>query len=329
VNRITLGVQLFSFIYSLTVLYSIGNVVEPKTLSVAVGIVIALVALVYLVVFVHSVARQAHVDATIADIARLVRQRIEREATRRGEEEPHVTKEKGTPVLATRSGYVQGIDRQTAFQVAGAEELKVVFEFRSGDFVIEGVPLLRVISKKKPDDEVLDRLIGTVTIGSQRIDAEDLRFQCLLLVEVALRALSPGINDPFTAVACIDNLCGVLALVNGRDLTPDPLTDDDGEARVLSRELSYQDLVDAIFHPLRQSGARVPTAAICMLNRLNDLVQVTDDPDARKHLVRHAELIGAAACEATSDDGDRNAIDSRLEAIRDRAKSTKSSSSES
>jgi uncharacterized membrane protein len=150
----------------------------------------------------------------------------------------------------------------------------------------------------------------------QRIDAEDLRFECLLLVEIALRALSSGVNDPFTAVACIDNLSGVLARVNGRDLTPDPLRDNDDKVRVISKRLSYQDLVDSIFHPLRQSGAQVPTVAICLLERISGLVRVTEDKGSREHLMRHAELIGVAACEATSDKGDQESFESRLAALR-------------
>lgn len=316
VNRVTLGVQLFSFVYSLTVLYGIGNIVDSRTLSVAVGVVIAIVALVYLVVFVHSVARQAHVDATIADIATIVQHRIDRETSEGGERGPRLPDGKGTPVAAPKSGYVQGIDRRAAFQLACAENLTVEYEYRSGDYVVAGLPLLRIRSKKKPGDDLCTNLSNTVTIGPQRIDAEDLRFQCLLLVEIALRALSPGINDPFTAVACIDNLAGVLARVAGRDLTPDPLFDDDRKPRVVSRSLTYQDLVDAIFHPLRQSGARVPTAAICMLERMRDLVTVTPGHEARKHLTRHAELIVAAACNETEDEGDRAAFEERLGEIK-------------
>jgi uncharacterized membrane protein len=318
VNRVTLGIQLFSFVYSLTVLYSIGNIVDQRTLSVAVGVVIAIVALTYLVVFVHSVARQAHVDATIADIATILTKRIDRETSEGSDAgaEFSQSKGKGTVIECQKSGYVQGIDRNHAFELACAEDLIVIYEVRSGDYLLAGLPLLRVAAKKKPSDDLRDRLAHTVTIGLQRIDAEDLRFECLLLVEIALRALSSGVNDPFTAVACIDNLSGVLARVNGRDLTPDPLRDNDDKVRVISKRLSYQDLVDSIFHPLRQSGAQVPTVAICLLERISGLVRVTEDKGSREHLMRHAELIGVAACEATSDKGDQESFESRLAALR-------------
>ena len=118
VNRITLGVQLFSFVYSLTVLYSIGNIVDERTLSVAVGVIIAIVALTYLVVFVHSVARQAHVDATIADIATLLSGRIERESTEGGDPDIGFPESKCTVIECLKSGYVQGIDRNRAFELS-------------------------------------------------------------------------------------------------------------------------------------------------------------------------------------------------------------------
>jgi uncharacterized membrane protein len=270
---------------------------------------------------VHSVARQAHVDATIADIAGVLQRRIEQEI---GDAEASVDDApigEGIVVTSDTSGYVQGIDRDRAFEIACAENLSVDYSVRSGDYIVAELPLLRLISERKASDDTLSGLRGTVTIGAQRIDAEDLRFQCLLLVEIALRALSPGVNDPFTAVACIDNLSGVLAKVNGRDLTPDPLVDNNGTVRVRSKELTYQDFVDAIFHPLRQAGARVPTVAICLLERLRDLVRVTDEPDAREHLVRHAELIATAARDNTTDAADEDSFKSRLEKVQQESKS--------
>ncbi len=321
VNRFTLGMQLFSFVYCLTVLYGIGNVIGPRTLSVALGMVIALVALVYLVVFVHSVARQAHVDATIADIAEGLRERIDRETSRGGEPGRRPEEDNGYPVLASDSGYVQGIDRSRALKIACKQDFAVLYKVRSGDYVMLGLPLMHVFAEGRPKDEICNELVQTVTLGPERIDAEDLRFQCLLLVEIALRALSPGVNDPFTAVSCIDNLSSVLAQIDGRDLTPDPQTDDAGKARVYSRKLTYQDLVDSIFHPLRQSGAQVPTAAIRLLDRIGDLMRVTSVEDGRNHLLRHAELIAAAACGATKDQGDEQSFNKRLDAIRKAFKS--------
>jgi uncharacterized membrane protein len=315
VNRITLGLQLFSFVYSLTVLYGIGNIVDNRTLSVAIGVVIAIVALIFLVIFVHSVARQSHVDATVADIAETLRTRIDRETTEGAEHGERPPEGKGTVVESPTSGYVQGINRERACEIAGAEQLVIAFEVRSGDYVMAGVPLMRVFSKKSPDDALTKKIAGTVTVGSQRIDTEDLRFHCLLLVEIALRALSSGVNDPFTAVACIDNLGGVLARVDGRELTPDPVYDEEGKLRVVSRKLTFQDLADAIFHPLRQSGARVPTVAICLLERLRDLIEVTSDAEARKHLMHHADLIAAAARAGTTDKGDELAFKERLKEI--------------
>jgi uncharacterized membrane protein len=246
--------------------------------------------------------------------------RIERESTEGGDPDIEFPDARGTVIECQKSGYVQGVDRNRAFEIACAEGISVIYEVRSGDYVLAGLPLMLVAAKKKPSEELSGNLVQTVTIGPQRVDVEDLRFQCLLLVEIALRALSPGVNDPFTAVACIDNLSGVLARVNGRDLTPDLLRDKKGNVRVVSKRLSFQDLVDAIFHPLRQSGARVPTVAIRLIERITDLVRVMESKEGREHLMRHAELIGVAARDATSDKGDQESIKSRLAKLKDEFK---------
>lgn len=319
INRFTLGVQLMAFIYCLTVLYAIGNLVEKQTLAVAGGGALTIVALVYLVVFVHAVARQVHVDITIADVATSLRRRMKENASSperaaipaASASEP----QGGTVICASVPGYVQLIHRHSALRVACRTKSKIVFEVREGDFVLPGLPLLRVAELDDLDAQTRRAFVATVALGPQRTDEQDFRFQALLLTEIALRALSPGINDVFTAVAAADHVAGVLAELGGRDLTPDTLCDDDGTPRVFSRPLLFQDIVDAVMHPLRQSGAGVPVMAIKLLQRLRDLISVTEGTSARARLVHHAELIAADAAGASSKMIDRQTYSRLLEEV--------------
>ena len=315
INRITLGLQLLVFVYCLTVLYRVSDGGALTSVSVLIAIVIAVVALASLVIFVHEVARQSHIDATVADIANTLRDRIAQEASHDDDARaPRPPREEGVIVCARDFGYVQVIDRQRALQLACDLDAVIVYEVRSGDFIVAGVPLLRFIGKELGDDDC-DRLRGTAACGPQRIELEDLRFRVMLLVEVALRALSPGVNDVFTAIASVDNIAGVLAELNGRDLTPLPMKDRDGKPRIFSRELTYQDLIDAVFHPLRQSGSANPALTLALLRRLRDLVRVVGVRSVREQLLRHAELLAEEATGHCALDVDRQAIKGRLAEI--------------
>jgi uncharacterized membrane protein len=309
-SRIALGVQLAVFIYCLSILYLVGGQIDQRTLSVAVAIIGGIAALVGLVLFVHSVAKAVHVDTTVARVANFLRKSIahaEEEAPDgAGLEPPPV--DKAQPVIATRSGYVQTIDRHELARRAKRHGIIVVLSVRPGDFVVVGTEVMRLVGASDLAEADRDGLLPSIVIGAFRTDEDDPRFSLQLLVEIALRALSSGINDVYTAVACADHLAGILASLAGRDITPAVVRDREGKPRVFSAELNFQDLADAVFHPLRQSGAQDPVMTITLLRRLADIITVVRDETARDVLKKHTHLIAQEALDEAKAEVDRETI---------------------
>ena len=163
-------------------------------------------------------------------------------------------------------------------------------------------------------DELAAKINAEIVLGSRRTPTQDIEFAVHQLVEIAVRALSPGINDPFTAIACIDRLGSGLCHLARREL-PDPLhLDTHGRLRLLAPVPAFADVADAAFDQIRQSARTNVAVAIRMLESIEAIAGATEAADDRAALRRHAEMIARGAREAVPDPDDRIAVETRAAA---------------
>ena len=163
-------------------------------------------------------------------------------------------------------------------------------------------------------DALVDQLNAAFVFGNQRNAVQDVEFSLRQLVEIAVRALSPGINDPFTAIACVDRIGSALCRLARRD-APSPLRHDaEGRLRLVAPGASFAGIVDAAFNQIRQYSRSNPAVAIRMLDVIAQIaghVQHTQDADC---LLRHAGMILRGAREAVPEADDRLAVETRFTA---------------
>ena len=158
---------------------------------------------------------------------------------------------------------------------------------RPGDYVFPGAPIANI----KPPAEGADAAINDATaLGSQRGGSADVEFAVRQLVEVAVRALSPGINDPYTAMSVLDRLGTALC-----DLVPLHLTTGvsmrDGRVVLVVPIISYDGLVDGMFHMIRQNSANHVAVLMRLLEVLTAVASCERDPERVRALSRHANLV--------------------------------------
>jgi len=193
-----------------------------------------------------------------------------------------------------REGYVQAMEFHQIQAWAQAHDAIVRLDIRPGDFAVDGDH--RVLVYPAPVDlEKARRQIGRFIVsGPRRTPDQDYEFAIRHLVEVAVRALSPGINDPFTAMAVVDRLHGALARLARRRLPGPLLHDEAGALRVVRRVSDFAGIVDAAFDQIRQSAAGKPSVLIHMLQAITALAEHLGTETQRSALRRHAGLIRAA-----------------------------------
>lgn len=329
-NQVVLGAFIATFTYCLLVLRTVrgldGRQFVPG-LGVAVGIAMALASVGVLIYFIHHVAVSIQADHVILSVSNELNEGIDRlwpDAPEDGEpvEEPDEEsllpadfESRAVAVEAESCGYLAAIEDEGLLAIASEHDLFVRVKLRPGQFVVAGSPLAGVLSPQSLDDAVADKIRGAFLIEAQRTPFQDVEFAVDQLVEVAVRALSPGINDPFTAIACVDRLGEALCRLAQRNV-PSPFRyDDGGELRVIFYSAGFGAIADSAFHQIRQYGR---TSAAVMIRLLETLAVIADRarrPRDVRAVERHAKLVFEAASRGLPDEADRKDAAERFEAI--------------
>jgi len=223
--------------------------------------------------------------------------------------------EGGRPISAQASGYVDAIDDEGLLRLARERDLVIRLARRPGHFVVLGNPLALVWPIERSDDETSDLINGMFTLTSHRTPFQDVEFAIDQLVEIAVRALSPGINDPFTAMACIDRLCEALCQLCQRRIPSSHRYDQDKRLRIIAKPVSFESVMDAAFNQIRQYGRGNPAVLIRLLESLAIISNHAKRVKDLESLERHTTLVHRASAAAVPEEADRKDIDARFEAV--------------
>ncbi len=300
-NQATLGIFIGTYLYCLVVLRTIRSAQETSAdtagavreafvphLAMFGGLALAIASTAVLIYFVHHVTSGIHINNVIAKVGR----KLIADIRARGHDElaspPALKEVEGTltPILATTTGYIEAIDFDAALALACRHNLVLRPIRRAGDFVSEGWPMLEAYASLPVSERVIADIGDTVTLGHQRTSQQDLRFAFDELVEIAARALSPGVNDPFTAIACIDWLSAALTELDRCPPPPDRISDQNGAVRIILQPLRFEDYLVAAFGQMRSYLASDPNARTRALATLKELA-------THAHGAQHRRLIEA------------------------------------
>ena len=288
----TLGAYLGTFCYALMVLRSVRTgdegVFTPH-LSLTVALALAFVCVGMLVFFVGHMAGRINVDTVVSLVSDDLRTAVDRLTTSVADEGPFAVDSLDLPVRVhdTRRGYLQHIDGGGLATWARDEDVVVRVLVRPGDYVFPGAPIA-LLSRAVDGAEAA--LADRIALGDARTSSEDLEFAVRQLVEVAVRALSPGINDPNTAISVLDRLGASLCDMASRFL-PNGVHRCDGRVTLVVPYGDYASLVDAMFHMIRQNAAGSTAVLARMLEVLTAVAGCERDPGRARILARHAALV--------------------------------------
>ncbi|MUG96676.1 DUF2254 domain-containing protein [Scytonema sp. UIC 10036] len=338
-NQIVLGTFIGTFIYCLLVLRTIhgegdGYSQFVPQLSVTVGIVLAIVGIAVLIYFIHhasTIIQASHVIRSVSDdldkaIKRLFPEKIghgEPEQRQLVAEIPVSFENQACPIRANSTGYLQIIDDEKLMQIARKYNLLLHLKTRPGKFVVQGSNLVMVLPeerlnnvKTRHDSRSLQKQINDAFIlGNERTEQQDVEFPINQLVEIALRAMSPAVNDPFTAIRCIDRLCAGLCNLVQRDFPSRYRYDKDNNLRVIVESITFEELVESAFNEIRQYGRSDTAVTIRLIEALAAIAAYTDNSKYQTVLQRHASMILQSAIQALPDEQDRLVVQERYNSV--------------
>ncbi|WP_404425407.1 DUF2254 domain-containing protein [Thalassospira australica] len=327
----SLGSFVGSILFLITTLVISGGQGEndqiPQIAAMA-GIALFVISLFVLILFVHHLGRSivadqvihnvgANLETTIAASLETLEKPIKRAAGIDCVLPDVASIQPGQVLRATKSGYVQGIAYDDLLELAIRTDIKIALTIRAGQHVIAG-DIIGEISPYPPapdkssdidTDKIRDDIDHEIMIGNQRTALLDIEFALRQLVEIALRALSPGINDPFTAIAVIYRLGRALPKAMSFHYPLGLWQDDQGKERICANLSDFGGMLDAAFDQIRQSAAGKPDVLLPMAEVLESLVGLARHPGQQEILREHARLIGRAAARDVSDATDRRAVE--------------------
>src|SRR5665213_2497229 len=225
-------------------------------------------------------------------------------------------------VSAAPTGYIQEIDTAELLAFAGAHAMVIRMERAIGEFLIEGTPVVSALGTKPLDEKDVRRLASACTVGPQRTLDQDAAFGIRQLVDVAMKALSPGINDTTTAVMCVDYLTAILVRLADRQIES-RYRAKDGELRLLTRGPTFKSLVGESYNQIRQNAGGNIAVLARLLRSLETLADRTSMAARRRVLLDQARALEELGHRSIPAPSDRQYIDSwsaRLVAALDSSK---------
>ena len=287
----TLAVFLATFTYSLTVLRAVrsgddsGVALVPR-ISVTIAFVLGLASVLGLVLFLAHLARQIRVETMLRDVHQDASATVLIATGPRDNTRPRPATLTPPPdavsLTAPSSGFLTSIDGSELCSAATKAGAYLVIDFHPGSSVVEGVPVGTTWSERgQLDDDAVGRLQSVVDhairIGYERTAAQDVGYGLRQLTDVANKALSPGINDPTTAIHALGHISALLCQLASRELGPVLLCDRDDRVRVILRRPNFAELLDLSITQPRRYGSSDPQVMMRLFRLLEELAYNVDD----------------------------------------------------
>lgn len=325
-NQIVLGTFIATFIYCLLVLRTINagedNEFVPH-LSVTFAIGLALASIAVLIYFIHHAAESIQAQYVIAQVGHELNQTIDHlfpkkighSALNHNQTDiPANFEHEANSIRASRSGYIQVIDDEELMKIARQSNILVRLNHRPGDFIVQGSDLAIVYPGERVNKKLTEKINSAFSFGKQRTQQQNAEFSIDQLVEIAIRALSPGINDPFTAIQCIDQLSVGLCHLAEREIPSPYRYDEDNKLRVIAYPVTFEEMTDASFNQIRQYGQSSVATLVRLLEAIALIATYTHNNTDRASLLRHAQMIERASHEQVSEELDKKDIEKQYQA---------------
>jgi uncharacterized membrane protein len=328
-NQIVLGSYIATYLYCLLVLNAIkdgnGYTFIPS-ISILIAILAAIANIILLIIFIHQIAISIQADKVISDISDIIYKQVETlfpekmgdELNEKQDFEENTAfsaYQKSTSIKSPKSGYLQYIDSEVLLEIVATNDSLFILEHRPGSFLVKGGEIGVLYSNKDWDEESINELLNQFVFGKTKTSQQDLEFSIHQMVEIASRALSPGVNDPYTAITCIDNLTATMCYLAQAKFPSKYRVDKGDNLRIIADVLDFEGVLDAAFNQIRQFSRGSTAVVIRLVEALITILNFTKRENHRKAVIYHAEMVLRLGKETIKEKNDLNDLEKRANLI--------------
>ncbi|UZN02036.1 DUF2254 domain-containing protein [Cellulomonas sp. S1-8] len=338
-NQVVLGVYVSTFLYSLLVLRSIrvlgdpgdlgGDVFVPH-LAVNAAVVLAVGNVAVLIYFIHHISDSIQISTLARRVRTDLLDSIDRlypaevghdpsheQAGPTGDVRAGTLDGPGAPVTAGRSGYLQSVRDGALMKAAIHADVVLDLRLRPGQFVLEDTVTVTVHPAGRADDRLTATIRSALQVADTRSPHQDPEFSVQQLTEMAVRALSPGTNDPYTAVNALDDLSVALSRLAGRTMPSAARVDDGGTVRVVAPPVDVDELVASVLDSIRWYATGHPSVMTATLTLVRRVGAHTHSASLRRVLALHVDLLQQAVTSGTQQPADKKRFAALADTVRD------------
>jgi uncharacterized membrane protein len=315
----TLGVFLGTFTYCMAALPAVRSQPIPfvPVLTVLVSMLMALLCVGWLIFFINHISRSISVNHIVDRIARETEIAIDELMPHpRG---PYERPDSAAPfrvgrervVASDRSGYIRFVDIEFLVDCAKTFGVQIALLRRVGQFAPAGAPLMRVVDAGRITPEREAKLLAGIDIGPVRTMQQDIEFGVIQIVDIALKAISPAVNDPTTAINCIDQLSRIMIVWRNRAPPQSYYHRPPHVPRLTLSWIGYDGLLDTAFEQIRHYAESDVAVSLRLLKAFDDMVAAGASPRETETLIERARRI-AEGCERSLPPGEIEPVRRRL-----------------
>lgn len=328
-NQVVLGSYISTYLYCLLVLNTIKDVNDYTfipSLSILVAILAAITNIILLIIFIHHIAISIQADKVISEISESISEQVKKLFPEKMEEEKEIEEnvdidavisgyQKRIAITSPKSGYLQYIDNDTLMKVITKNDSLLELSYRPGGHLVEGEEIGLLYSNDNWEKDELEKIYKQFVIGKTKTSQQDLEYYIHQMVEIALHALSTGVNDPYTAIACIDNLTATISYLAQAKFPSKYRSEEGGKLRIIADTLDFEGVLDAAFNQIRQSSGGSTAVIIRLLEALTTISEFTVKKSHKRAVTKHAEMVLAVGKETIKEKNDINDLTKRAEGM--------------
>ena len=327
-NQVVLGSYISTYLYCLLILNTVkeaGSYTYIPSISILVAILFASLNIILLIIFIHRIAVSIQADRVVSDIAEFMSNQTEtlfpeKIGTETDKKEENITINEQvyaikTPVKSNRSGYLQYISSDSLVSFLKEHNAILVLDYRPGKYVVNKQQIGTLYTKTSIEEKTNDQVLNEFVIGKLKTSQQDLEYSIHQMVEIASRAISPGINDPYTAITCIDYLSATLCYLAQAKFPSKYRYDEKNELRIVADTINFEGILDTSFNQIRQFSSNIPSVTIKLMEALTTILSFTVNEKQKKAVIKHAIMVLNNGRNNFSEENDIKALESRAEKI--------------
>ncbi|MBN2883772.1 MAG: DUF2254 domain-containing protein, partial [Clostridia bacterium] len=282
--------------------------------------------IILLIVFIHQIAVSIQADKVISDISAFISRQVRVLFPEKMGEE--IDSEKELPVERIKaeykhaisikcnsSGYLQYIDSGSLLDAVTDYNALIELKYRPGDYLVEGIEIGEFYTNDEAAKDAIPEILSHFVIGKTKTAQQDLEFSIHQMVEIAVRALSPGVNDPYTAMTCIDNLTSAMSYLAQVSFPSKYRVDKKMQLRIIADTLDFEGVLDAAFNQIRQYSAGNTAVIIRLMESLITIHEFVKKENYKKAVIKHARMTLHVGRESIKEKNDLEDLASRSRKI--------------